>query len=251
MYNKVLLMLATIVLCSCSIGTENNGDSALETYNRAMFDFNYQVDKKVMLPIATGYKKVTNEFVRNRVGAFFNNLEEPAYMVNHLLQGEVKNTGISAGRFVINSTLGLLGTFDVAAGWGLEIKKTGFDATLAKYCVPDGPFIIIPLVGPATPRYVAGWTADAYLSPLYWALINSDGEKSDTIVWGATAVKYINLRAKNMELLKSLEQGSVDFYEATKSAFMQNRQKFVSLCAKQEEASGALSYDFDFEEDFE
>lgn len=251
MYKKVLFMLMVFGLSSCSAGKINDEESNLETYNRAMFEFNYQLDKKVLLPVAKGYKKVTNKFVRNRVSSFFNNLEEPAYMVNNLLQGEVKNTGVSAGRFVINTTLGLLGTFDVASGWGLEKKKMGFDATLAKYCVPDGPFVVLPVVGPATPRYVVGWSADAYMSPLYWALVNSDSAKSDAVVWGGTGLKYINLRAENIELLDSLEKGSVDFYAATKSAFMQNRQKFVSICASKENVDKVPSYDFDFEEDFE
>ena len=186
MYKKVLFMLIVACLSSCSSSSVHNEESGLETYNRAMFEFNYKLDKHVILPIAKGYKKVTNKFVRNRVSSFFNNLGEPSYMVNNLLQGEFKNTGVSAGRFVVNTTLGLLGTFDVASGWGLERKKTGFDATLAKYCVPDGPFVILPVVGPTTPRYITGWAADAYMSPLYWALVNSDATKSNAIVWGST-----------------------------------------------------------------
>ena len=249
MYKKGLFLIMFLSLCSCS--SLHKEESGLETYNRAMFDFNYKLDKNVMKPIALGYKKITNKFVRQRVSSFFNNLSEPVYFVNNLLQGEVKNSGFSAGRFVINSTLGLLGTFDVAAGWGLDRKKSTFDATLAKYCVPDGPFVVLPLAGPSTPRYVVGWAADTYMSPLYWSLINSDEEKAQTIVWSAAALKYVNLRAENMELLDNIENGSVDFYAAMKSAFMQSRQRYVSLCSQKEEASDVPSYDFDFEEGFD
>ncbi len=250
MYKHILVAFALINLCSCSVSNVNDEDGTLEIYNKNMFEFNYQLDKHVIKPVAKGYKKITNKFVRNRVSSFFNNLEEPAYMVNNLLQGEIKNTGLSAGRFVINTTLGLLGTFDVASGWGLDKKKNTFDATLAKYCVPDGPFIVLPVVGPSTPRHVAGWAVDAYMSPLYWALVNSDTTKQTTIDWGTIGLKYLNLRAENMELLDSLEKGSVDFYTATKSAFMQNRNKFISICAKPKDAESTPSYDFDFEEDF-
>ena len=251
MYKKALLALFALFLSSCAAtSVTDNEDSALESYNRAMFDFNQQVDKYVLKPVATGYKSVTNQFVRNRVTNFFNNLEEPAYTVNNLLQGEFKNSSVSVGRFVINSTLGLLGTFDVAAGWGLDNKKTSLDATLAKYCVPDGPFVILPFVGPSTPRHLVGWTGDAYMSPLYWALVNSETTKQTTIDWGAVWVKYVNLRAKNMDLIESLEKSSVDFYATTKSAFMQNRNKFVSFCKLKEEKEQTPSYDFDFEEDF-
>lgn len=250
MYKKVLLAAISLFLSACASSVDNNDESTLETYNRAMFDFNYQVDKHVLKPVAKGYKKVTNQFVRNRVSTFFNNLEEPAYVVNNLLQGEVKDSGVSAGRFVINTTLGLLGTFDVASGWGLEKKKNTFDATLAKYCVPDGPFVVLPIVGPSTPRHIAGWSADAYMSPMYWALVNSDTTKQTTIEWSAIGLKYLNLRAENMELLDELEKSSVDFYAATKSAFMQNRNKFVSFCKLKESEEQTPSYDFDFEEEF-
>lgn len=249
MCRKSLLLMMFLGLCSCTTSSVIDEDSKLETYNKAMFEFNYQLDKKIIKPIAKGYKNITNKFVRNRVSSFFYNLEEPAFTINNLLQGEIKNTSISIGRFVINTTLGLFGTFDVASSWGLEKKKNTFDATMAKYCVPDGPFIVLPVVGPSTPRHAAGWAADAYLSPLYWALINSDSKKADAIVWGTTGLKYINLRAENMELLDGLEKSSVDFYEASKSAFMQNRKKFISLCSKPEEQE-VPNYDFDFEEDF-
>ena len=250
MYKKCLLLMTVLTLASCSsVNTQDT--SALESYNKAMFEFNYKLDKNIIKPVAKGYKKVTNQFVRNRVSSFFNNLEEPQYMVNNLLQGEVKNSGVSIGRFVINSKLGLLGTFDIATSWGLEKKKNTFDATMAKYCVPDGPFVVLPVVGPSTPRHLTGWVADSYTSPLYWSLANSDDEKSNVIVWSATGLKYINLRAENMELLDSLEQGSVDYYEATKSAFLQNRKKFVSLCSQADNSDDNIpNYDFDFEADF-
>ena len=252
MHKKMLLLIVAFGLCSCAVSSvENTDDGGLEAYNRAMFKFNYQLDKKVVKPIAQGYKKITNQFIRNRVSSFFNNIEEPRYMANNLLQGEIKNTGISAGRFLINSTLGLLGTFDVASGWGLDKKKNTFDATLAKYCIPDGPLVVVPAVGFSTPRHMVGWFADSYTSPLYWSVANSDTEKSTIALVGATGVKYVNLRAENMDLLDGLEQSSVDYYEATKSAFMQNRKKFISLCSKNEHSDDVLSYDFDFEEEFD
>jgi len=139
----------------------------------------------------------------------------------------------------------------IAATLGLEKKKNTFDATMAKYCVPDGPFVVLPVAGPSTPRHLTGWVADSYTSPLYWSLANSDNEKSNAVVWGATGLKYLNLRAENMELLDSVEEGSVDYYEATKSAFLQNRKKFVSLCSQADNnGDNVPNYDFDFEADF-
>ncbi len=257
---KALFLIPFLCLTAACV-TNPNGtkmkasdeESKLEVYNRAMFNFNYQVDKKVLKPIAKGYKAITTQSIRNRVTNFFNNLEEPAYAVNNLLQGEIKDSGKSIVRFAVNSTLGLLGTFDVASGWGIEKKKNSFDATMAMYCTPDGPFFVMPILGPSTPRYLIGWGVDAMADPMYWALWDKQDEDWGVATsYGATALKYINKRAENMSLLDSLEEGSVDYYATIKTAFLQNRQKFQSLCAqKADEGGSATSYDFDFEDEEE
>ena len=122
---KKTLFLPVFLCFVAACATNPNGtkmkisdeESKLEVYNRAMFNFNYQVDKMVLKPVAKGYKAITTQGIRNRVTNFFNNLEEPAYAINNLLQGELKDSGASVVRFALNSTLGLLGTFDVASGW--------------------------------------------------------------------------------------------------------------------------------------
>ena len=256
---KKALFLLPVLCLTVACVTNPNGtkmkisdeESKLEVYNRAMFNFNYQFDKMVLKPVAKGYKAITTQGIRNRVTNFFNNLEEPASAINNLLQGQLKDSGTSVVRFAVNTTLGLFGTFDVASGWGIAKKKNSFDATMAMYCTPDGPFFVVPILGPATPRYLIGWGVDAMTDPMYWALYDKQDEDWGVVAaYGATALKYINLRAENMALLDSLEEGSVDFYATMKTAFLQNRQKFQSLCTCQadENASG-VSYDFDFEDE--
>lgn len=250
MKNYGLAVLLVLCLSACATGKnmsdEGADDSALETYNRTVFEFNYKLDKFAVKPVAKGYKKVTNQFIRDRASTAFNNLEEPAYAVNNLFQGKFKDSGISAGRFALNSTLGLLGLFDVAAGWGLDKKKNSFDSTMALYCVPDGPFFMVPVLGPATPRYLVGWAGDAYASPMYWALVDVNDSGVDAAVWSSVALKYVNIRAESLVFTDSMEEGAVDFYTTMKSAFMQNRQKFTSLCNIKTDNDAALSYDFDF-----
>jgi len=256
---KKVLFLMSLCFLIASCTTNPNGtkmdvsqeESKMEVYNRAMFNFNYHVDKYAIKPIAKGYKAITTQSVRNRVTNFFSNLTEPASAINNLLQGQVKNSGISVARFGVNTTLGLLGMFDVASGWGLSKKKNSFDATMAKYCVPDGPFIVMPVLGPSTPRYLVGYAADSFADPMYWALFDKQDEDWVLVAtYGGTALKLINKRAENMALLDNLEEGSVDYYATVKSAFLQNRQKFESLCAvKQEDTSSASSYDFDFDDE--
>lgn len=252
MKKQMLAIFLGISLTACAINPDGSkmqcGDesSALEYYNRAMFNFNYHFNQKISKPVATGYKKITNQFVRDRVTLFFDNLEEPASFINNLLQGQFKDGSISLGRFAINSTLGLIGTFDVAKGWGLEKKKNTFDGTMAKYCVPDGPFFVLPILGPATPRYIVGWGADSFASPMFWALVDVEDKQVDYAVYGVMGLKYINMYAQNAQILDSLEEGSVDFYTTIKSTFLQNREKFASLCQQQQDTSTTPNYDFDF-----
>ena len=225
-------------------------DSALESYNRAMFTFNAVADHYVIKPVAKGYRAVTTEFIRERVHDFYTNLKEPGTTVNHLLQGEPTESVKSLGRFLINSTLGLLGTFDVASGWGLANNATDFDRTLAAWCVPDGPFLILPLLGPSTPRATAGMAADAFTSTTYWvgyfSSFGHDWERY-SFYYGITALGFVNLREENIEFLDNLTANSVDPYSTIKSAYIQNRLK-IGICGNKEASAEDAGYDFDFDD---
>ena len=228
-------------------------EGMLETYNRSMFTFNTVVDDYFMKPLAKGYRAVTNDFVRERVRNFFSNLKEPATMINHTLQGNFSDTGKSGGRFLVNSTLGLLGTFDVASGWGVKKNKTGLDETLAKWCVPDGPYVVLPLIGPSTPRAAIGYVGDSAADPLYWSEeyihIHEDWKKY-TFYYGLSALGFVSVREEKLDLLDKLTANSVDPYSTIKSAYMQNRLK-MHVCGAKEQTGQVPSYDFDFDEDFD
>jgi len=255
LYQKGMIMrklalyttLAMVVLGVSSCATNKSGmdvhvdEDRFESYNRAIFKFNYGFDKYVMRPIAEGYRSVTNDFTRDRVGSALSNIKEPIYMGNHLLQGQFKQSGISVIRFGINTTLGLLGMFDVAEGWGLKKDTAGFDETLAKWCVPDGPFVMLPFLGPSTPRAATGLVADSVMNPVYWATYN-DANIKDKVAYSYTAVNAISLREANLEFLDELERGSVDFYSTMRSAYLQNRKKMGCNTAEE----NIQSYDFDF-----
>ena len=131
-------------------------NSVLESYNRAMFDFNNYFYHYLLMPVARGYRYVTTPSVRRSVRNSLDNIREPLSTGNFLLQGNLKESGITLARFAINSTLGLFGLFDVAEGWGLKKKTTGFDETFAKWCIPDGPYLVLPFIGSATPRSTVG-----------------------------------------------------------------------------------------------
>lgn len=251
---NLIIVLISAFIIQATPAAANDDDSALETYNRAMFNFNSAADYYVIKPIAKGYRAVTTDFIRERVRNFFDNLKEPATTINHSLQGNFADSGKSLGRFVVNTTLGLLGTFDVASGWGLPKNKTGFDATLAKWCVPDEPFIVLPLLGPSTPRATIGLAADTIANPIYWAdyyTTFGNNVEEYSFYYGLTALGFISLREQNIEFLDKLTANSVDVYSTMKSAYIQNRLKIGSCAGPKTENNDSYDFDFDDEDDFE
>ena len=251
-YLKNIFFCGVLLLGGCASVHENSADvdnSALETYNHAMFKFNNKLEKVVIKPVAKGYRAVTNEYVRQRVTNFFNNLEEPVSAVNHLLQGDLHNTAQNISRFMINTTIGGLGLYDMAAKAGLEPKETGFDETMASWCIPDGPYIVLPVLGPSTPRAAAGFVADGYTAPAYWVANESDDDDAMWVYYGAAGLKYLNKYAENMPLLEGLEKSSVDYYEAMKTMYLQNRGKIKTCRAKPTETINSYDFDMDMDED--
>ncbi len=254
MNKKTALLLAIPALLSFTTACATKESSLdkheqtdrFETYNRAMFKFNYHADKYVIKPLAKGYRAITNDFTRERVNNVLSTIKEPVYAVNNLLQGEPKKSGINLSRTVVNATLGLGGMFDVAQGWGLKNERTSFDKTLATWCVADGPFIVLPIMGPSTPRAATGILADSAMNPVYLATMNAQADIKDKIYYSYTAINGIALREANLDLLDDLERNSVDFYATMRSAYLQNRQTMSCYSKKQ---TGAVSYDFDFNDE--
>lgn len=241
---KHTVFLAALLSAAAADVCAAEQDDWLETYNRSVFNFNMQVDRLVLKPVAKGYRAITTQDMRNRVSSFISNVNEPASAVNHTLQGSITGMLNSVARFAVNSTLGLGGMFDVAEGWGLKKNETGFDGTMAHYCVPDGPMVIIPFFGPFTVRSMVGYTVDGLSTPVYWAALN-DKNYSAKISYGYAALTAISARERSLELLDDLERNSVDFYSTMRSAYLQNRQKYNSACRP---ANAAPSYDFDFDD---
>lgn len=243
-----MIVLSTVVIASCASTSHTAEDYSaenvdrFETYNRAMFKFNYEVDKYVIRPVAEGYRAITNQFIRNRVNSALDNLKEPVWAGNYVLQAEPEKGAKSLARFAINSTLGLAGTFDVAQGWGLEKEKTSFNETFAKWCIPSGPYIVLPIVGPSTPRAATSLALGFVFDPVYWATIN-DANIHDKVAWGYAALDGIATRESALELLDDLERNSVDFYTTMRSAYMQNQSKLKCFC---DDNSQTNTYDFDF-----
>ena len=236
------VMVACVAACASSATEQHEYDDPFEGYNRAMFSFNYQVDKYVIKPVAEGYRAVTTPFIRERISSVIDNLKEPVSAGNHLLQADPEASVKSLSRFVINSTLGLVGMFDVAEGWGLPKDKTTFNETFAKWCIPQGPFIVLPLLGPSTPRAATGMALDFIFDPVYWATYQ-DANVHDKASWGYAIAQGITAREAALDILDDLERNSVDFYATMRSAYLQNQSKLKCF---NDVSKDENTYDFDF-----
>ena len=248
----ILSLLLTLALSGTSLATDTltNADDEkdiyaisdpLEGFNRVIFKFNDTVDIYILSPVARGYRSITNKSVRKSINSAFSNLKEPMSAINYLLQAKPKESITSVGRFAVNSTLGLAGLFDVAEGWGWKNEVVGFDRTLATWCVPDGPYLVIPLLGPSTPRGAIGEVADYFSHPVYWA--TTDHEDGMYASMAFSAARAVVSREALLDLTDDFRRNSVDYYATMRAAFIQNRSGY-NCSAKG--TSPAANYDFDF-----
>jgi len=249
---KKLFAVSAIVLTSACAATSSayrsDADSdPYESFNRKVFAFNEGFYENIMFPIARGYRKITTPSIRERVRNFVSNVQEPITALNHLLQLEFTKSAKSVGRFAINSTMGLGGTFDVAPGWSLEKDSTSFNQTLASWCVPQGPYLVIPFIGASSPRSLVGTIVDSVTDPIFLATYN-DANIRDKITYPYAAVKYTSVAESYMDWYNDFKRNSVDFYSTMRSAYLQNQQKNKCRFAPQEETQ---TYDFDFDEEME
>jgi len=195
----------------------------LEPVNRAIFSFNNFADKIILEPVAKGYKKLPSP-VQSGIGNFLNNLKLPLVVVNQLLQGQGKNAAESSGRFIVNSTAGLLGLIDVAEKIGLEQKQEDFGQTLATWGVGDGFYIVLPIFGPSNVRDTAGMILTYTTDPIN-AYAVREGEA--WLLPLRTATNAIDQRSKIIDEVNALRNNSIDYYAAVRSSYYQNRKAAV------------------------
>lgn len=243
---KTAIAVALMMTSACATNihrAEINADP-YENVNRKIFAFNDALYENVVFPIAKGYRAITTKTIRERVSDVTRNMDEPVSTINYLLQLKPKESIISLSRFVINSTLGLGGMFDVATGWGLKLEPTTMNKTLASWCVADGPYLVVPVIGPKTPRDLVGSATDFAADPIYWAT-RHDANYQAKISYPYTAIKYTNKIEGFMDYYNDFKENSVDFYATMRSAYLQNQRKLRCRFAPEENMA---SYDFDFED---
>ena len=227
--------LARITLCflasfmlSISVDTKaDEEDDPLEPINRVIFEFNEIVDDNILEPVAKGYKYVTPDPVEKGISNFFSNLGEINTIANDLLQLKFQQAGKDSLRFLLNSTIGVLGIFDVATPLGLSKNKEDFGQTLGFWGIPNGPYLVLPFLGPSSFRDAPGSFVDYELSPIE-QLHHEERQ----------ALRLINIvetRAKLLRATKILDTAAKDKYIFIRESYLQKRESLVRDGENEEE----------------
>ena len=192
----------------------------LEDWNRAVFHINDTLDTHIAVPVAAAYREIVPAPTQKSIRSAFDNIGSPVTWANDILQGEFQRANVTFERFVINSTLGVAGFHDVAAAeFGLQVHYEDFDQTMALAGVESGPYLVVPLLGPATPRHLVGRVVDSFAHPMTWALAG----QSFPVRMAPRSVDLISTRAEYLEATKALKANSPDYYAAVRSLYRQTR----------------------------
>lgn len=213
-----LLALSALFSGCASTGTAKA--DPFEPINRVTFAVNDTVDAAILTPVAKGYRAVTPAPVRAGLNNIFTNVGDITTAVNNLLQGNGGKAASDVGRFLVNSTLGILGLFDVASPMGLERNNEDFGQTLGKWGVPSGPYVVLPLMGPSTVR-------DGLSRPFDSRLGYSPYTEHVPTRNSVFAIEIIDLRANLLNASSTLDQASLDKYLFLRDAFLQRRLRQV------------------------
>ncbi len=194
--------------------------------NEVIFEFNLALDKVVLRPVAKAYEFLLPDLVRNGIRNFIRNLKTPVILANDLMQGEPERAGDTLGRFLTNSLWGL-GLFDVASEAGIPYHEEDFGQTLAVWGVEEGPYLMLPFLGPSSGRDLAGFIVDAGLDPLRWWGYNSDRTIIEYNTFIRAGAEVIDARSRNYRQLEDLEENSLDFYATVRSLYRQQRTNMI------------------------
>ena len=209
-----------------------------ETVNRGIFAFNQGLDKIFFKPVAKGYRYLPKP-IRSGTGNALSNLSNVVTIPNNILQGQVKDAGINTLRFTINSTLGIVGIFDVASYYGInKLEKEDYGQTLATWGVNEGCYIVLPVLGPSTARDAIGSLANFSGGDAWYNITvqNDTNYVNESDYYVSKGLSGVNFRAKNLEAFDSIEKNSIDLYATVRSLYLQDRKKKINNASSSTEA---------------
>ncbi len=227
---RAIAILALALLASGCAGTQAMQDAdatqvsdPLEGMNRVFFDLNQRLDRDAGKPVATAYKQDVPQRVRGSLHNVLDNLGGPVNVANDLLEAQFENAGVAAGRFLVNTTVGVAGIFDVATGWGLPERNRDFGETMGTYGVPPGPYLVLPLRGSTDVRDFAGNYLDGFVTPLHF--VRYDG--SNYVGLMKSTLGSMDNRSANLVTYEDIERASVDYYATMRTLYTERRARLV------------------------
>jgi phospholipid-binding lipoprotein MlaA len=246
MIKKIGIILITTLALTVNVSASSDGALLLkknepsevkdcfEGVNRATFAFNRALDGVIFKPVASVYKKFPSP-VKSGVSNSLDNLSNLVTIPNNLLQGDLKSAGVNTGRFLINTTVGILGLMDIAQRIGMpKYEKEDYGQSLAKAGVGPGCYIVLPVLGPSTARDTVA-TAANFLGGDAWYNVTVKNDTHyfrDIDYYSSKVTGGVDFRAKNYDSIDNLEKNSLDFYASVKSLYLQDRQQKIANTKK-------------------
>lgn len=217
---RSIIVITAAALAGCASAPTANPADPLEPINRGIYKFNDTMDKAVIKPVARGYQAAVPTVVRVMISNFFSNLDDIDVTANDLLQFKLKQ-GFSDGmRFVVNSTIGVFGLIDVASQGGLEKHQQDFGLTLGKWGIGNGPYLVLPILGPSTLRDTAGLYGDGFASPLY-QMSNMRARNQSYMLRG------LSHRAAFLNQERVLDEAMIDPYQFIRESYLLHRRSQI------------------------
>ena len=241
MFRKIIITTLYIILLAFNANAASDGELVLkknepseikdcfENLNRATFAFNQALDGVIFKPVASAYRILPSP-VRSGVSNSLDNLSNLVTIPNNILQGDLKKAGVNSGRFIINTTIGILGFIDVAQHIGLpDYEKEDYGQSLAKLGVGPGCYLVLPVLGPSTVRDAAGSLVSVMGGDAWYNVtVKNDTQYfSDIDYYSSRVTSGVDFRAKNFDSIENLEKNSLDFYASVKSLYLQDRQQKI------------------------
>tara|TARA_B100000900_G_C20576498_1_gene715559 strand:+ start:763 stop:1551 length:789 start_codon:yes stop_codon:yes gene_type:complete len=241
MIKKYLIILITIIGLSSNAFAGDDGELLLkkndpsevkecfENINRATFAFNQALDKIIFKPVASAYRVLPSP-VKSGVSNSLDNLSNLVTIPNNILQGDFKKAGTNTVRFLVNTTIGILGIFDAAEAAGIsKYEKEDYGQSLAKMGMGPGCYIVLPVLGPSTARDAVGSVANIVGGDAWYnvTVMNNTQHFEDAHYYTSKVMTGVDFRAKNYDEIENLEKNSIDFYSSVKSLYLQDRQQKI------------------------
>lgn len=227
---RAVLLATALAAAACATPPGDDDPEALAEYrqtndpaeptNRAMFEVHEAIDRNVLQPVAEAYRDVIPQGIRIAIRNILGNLRTPVILASDLMQGEVSRARITLGRFMVNSTIGVLGIADIATSLGVPGHTEDFGQTLAVWGVGEGPFLFVPLLGPSNPRDLVGQGVDLMINPLSYF---GQGLLVDTAGWTQLGLTVVDTREALLDPIDQVRATSLDPYSTLRSAYRQRR----------------------------